>query len=253
MPARSKRRGCSHWLPLLQALIQDSVMRPFVLPERWARRPAPARQPASCRGRQHGANVNALSAAMRPFCALPSHCLARYTLSFLDGDAGSVDRPRGLLEVRVLEARHVPRMDILTASDPFIKLFVRASQQLQTQVRGALRCAGASCPADKTTGLARAGGTSLAALQQLGWHRLLQEPCMLSSPKSSHSTPPLGALPGRSRTTPRTPVGTSASSCWCTSPSTSSSRWSCMVSCPPGATWGWAGDRLAQVLTGPQQ
>ncbi|GAB4814906.1 hypothetical protein N2152v2_001952 [Parachlorella kessleri] len=78
--------------PWLHALIEDCVLRPYVLPE-------------------------------------------KYDIPFTDAGQGGYERPRGLLDVRVIEAAHVPRLDILTASDPFVKVSVRAKQQLQTQVK----------------------------------------------------------------------------------------------------------------------
>ncbi|KAL4458138.1 hypothetical protein ABPG75_013003 [Micractinium tetrahymenae] len=46
-----------------------------------------------------------------------------------------VEKPEGLLEVAVVEARNVPRMDFFGKSDPYVRLWVRESQKLQTATR----------------------------------------------------------------------------------------------------------------------
>lgn len=40
----------------------------------------------------------------------------------------------GLVEVEVLEAENVPRMDLLSASDPYVRLFTRITRQVSTPV-----------------------------------------------------------------------------------------------------------------------
>lgn len=80
--------GLETWL---HGLIQDAILRPFVLPE-------------------------------------------KMVIPLADNAAPDFERPRGLLQVRVCEAEHVPRMDLLSKTDPFVVLSVREKNRVKTQV-----------------------------------------------------------------------------------------------------------------------
>ena len=69
-------------------------------------------------------------AVLRPYC-LPE----RFVIPLISPDALAADRPRGLLEVKVCEAEQVPRMDLLSRSDPYVQLSVRARRKVKTQVK----------------------------------------------------------------------------------------------------------------------
>ena len=69
-------------------------------------------------------------AVLRPYC-LPE----RYVFPLISPDALAADRPAGLLEVTVVEAEHVPRMDLLSRSDPYVQLSVRDKRKVKTQVK----------------------------------------------------------------------------------------------------------------------
>jgi hypothetical protein len=53
----------------------------------------------------------------------------------LQPDAGRVDMPKGVLFVRVLEAKNVPRMDWFGKADPYLELFVRQRRKHKTSVK----------------------------------------------------------------------------------------------------------------------
>ncbi|KAK9815210.1 hypothetical protein WJX72_000038 [[Myrmecia] bisecta] len=57
-----------------------------------------------------------------------------YMLPFISGDL-AIDKPKGMLIVKVKEARNVPKTDWFALSDPFVVLSVRAKDKVQTQVR----------------------------------------------------------------------------------------------------------------------
>ena len=52
----------------------------------------------------------------------------------LDPGAPDLQRPLGYLCCRVLEAKHIPRMDLFGWSDTFVEVFVRHTQRNRTQV-----------------------------------------------------------------------------------------------------------------------
>ncbi|KAL4444585.1 hypothetical protein ABPG77_002402 [Micractinium sp. CCAP 211/92] len=70
-------------------------------------------------------------AVLAPF-VLPE----KLTIPFVDTASQDFERPRGLLQagVKVIEAEHVPRMDLLSKSDPYVELSVRAKNKVKTQV-----------------------------------------------------------------------------------------------------------------------
>lgn len=44
----------------------------------------------------------------------------KYVVKLVDGDLG-IETPRGILFVKLLEAENVPKMDVLSKSDPYVK------------------------------------------------------------------------------------------------------------------------------------
>jgi hypothetical protein len=44
----------------------------------------------------------------------------KYTVQLTDADLG-IETPKGILFLQLLEAEHVPRMDLLSKSDPYCK------------------------------------------------------------------------------------------------------------------------------------
>ena len=58
----------------------------------------------------------------------------RYILPFIPKDQLAGDKPRGVLEIEVIEAEHVPWMDLFSPSDPYVKVFTRVGRQVSTQV-----------------------------------------------------------------------------------------------------------------------
>lgn len=58
----------------------------------------------------------------------------RFVLPLIPEDQLRADRPRGVLEVEIVEAENVPRMDLFSASDPYVRLFTRVGRQYSTQV-----------------------------------------------------------------------------------------------------------------------
>ena len=44
----------------------------------------------------------------------------KYTVQLTDADLG-IETPQGILFLQLLEAEHVPRMDLLSKSDPYCK------------------------------------------------------------------------------------------------------------------------------------
>lgn len=53
----------------------------------------------------------------------------------LDPKVQDVDVPDGMLEVTVVEARHIPKGDYLSDSDPYVSLWLRPSQKRRTSVQ----------------------------------------------------------------------------------------------------------------------
>lgn len=66
--------------------------------------------------------------------------LRRYTLPerlvvpLIPEEQLAADTPRGVLEVEVIQAEAVPWMDLLSPSDPYVRLFTRAGRQVTTQI-----------------------------------------------------------------------------------------------------------------------
>ncbi|KAL4853047.1 Synaptotagmin-2 [Chlorella vulgaris] len=79
--------GLENWM---HGLVRDSLLQPFVLPE-------------------------------------------KYVIPFQEANSPEFERPRALLQVQVVEAKHVPRMDLLSRSDPYLELFVRSKNKVKTQ------------------------------------------------------------------------------------------------------------------------
>ncbi|BDA48413.1 Synaptotagmin-2 [Coccomyxa sp. Obi] len=65
---------------------------------------------------------------LRPY-VLPD----QYTVQLTDSALG-IQTPKGILFVKLLEAEHVPKMDVLSKSDPYVKLGVRSSRMSRSQV-----------------------------------------------------------------------------------------------------------------------
>ncbi|KAL4425484.1 hypothetical protein ABPG75_009500 [Micractinium tetrahymenae] len=53
----------------------------------------------------------------------------------IDPEAQDLETPVGVLSVEVVEARKVPKMDLLTRSSPFVEMFVRTSQRRVTSTK----------------------------------------------------------------------------------------------------------------------
>lgn len=51
----------------------------------------------------------------RPY-VLPDH----YTIPVVPGDYNAIDKPRGMLFVTIISAKHVPKMDWFNGSDPYV-------------------------------------------------------------------------------------------------------------------------------------
>lgn len=58
----------------------------------------------------------------------------RLVIPMTDDPSLLQDRPIGMLQVCAVEARNVPRMDLLSKSDPYLELFTRVKRRLRTQV-----------------------------------------------------------------------------------------------------------------------
>ncbi|DBA72057.1 TPA: hypothetical protein ACH3X2_010790 [Trebouxia sp. C0005] len=67
---------------------------------------------------------------LRPY-VLPDH----YTIPVVPGDYNAIDKPRGMLFVTIISAKHVPKMDWFNGSDPYVWLFVRDKRKLKTQIK----------------------------------------------------------------------------------------------------------------------
>ncbi len=78
-------------------------------------------------------SVGATTGRLAPPC--------RYSIPFVDGGGGGHERPQGLLDVRVIEAKHVPRLDIITASGGWAYWW--GELRFQCNSAGGLRCWGA--------------------------------------------------------------------------------------------------------------
>lgn len=70
---------------------------------------------------------------MREAIFLP-YTLPEHYFYALDPGAADINRPVGLLTVRVVEAKKVPKMDLIGATDGFVELYVRSSQKHRTGV-----------------------------------------------------------------------------------------------------------------------
>ncbi|KAL6771588.1 hypothetical protein ACKKBG_A26990 [Auxenochlorella protothecoides x Auxenochlorella symbiontica] len=66
---------------------------------------------------------------LQPY-VLPEHLWIPIT-----DDAEDVDKPEGVLHVKILNATGVPRMDLLGGCDPYLEIYVRDSQRRLTDVR----------------------------------------------------------------------------------------------------------------------
>ena len=65
------------------------------------------------RGRKRGCMLMCACAMRRPY-VLPD----KYVVPLTDSELG-IQMPKGILFVHLLEAEHVPRMDLLGKSDPY--------------------------------------------------------------------------------------------------------------------------------------